>query len=58
MDSEIEQTFTEDPILIPVSYGELIDKLTILEIKSECMRDINKLNNVNRELELLSEIFN
>ena len=41
------------PILIPVSAGELIDKITILEIKSERMADPAKLANVRRELELL-----
>jgi len=40
-------------ISVPVSYGELIDKLTILEIKSERMTDPAKLANVREELELL-----
>jgi formylmethanofuran dehydrogenase subunit E-like metal-binding protein len=40
-------------ISIPISYGELIDKLTILEIKSERMTDPAKLANVREELELL-----
>jgi len=40
-------------ISVPVSYGELIDKLTILEIKSERMKDPAKLANVREELELL-----
>jgi hypothetical protein len=38
---------------VPISPGELIDKLTILEIKSQRMTDATKLANVNRELELL-----
>jgi len=37
----------------PVSFGELIDKITILEIKSERIPDAAKLVNVRRELELL-----
>jgi hypothetical protein len=37
----------------PVSFGELIDKVTILEIKSERMHDAAKLANVRRELDLL-----
>ncbi len=42
-------------ILVPVSFGELLDKVAILEIKSERMSDPAKLANVNRELsELLS----
>ncbi len=40
-------------ISVPISYGELIDKLTILEIKSERMSDRAKLANVREELELL-----
>ena len=39
-------------LLAPVSLGELIDKITILEIKKDHMTGI-KLKNVNRELELL-----
>jgi hypothetical protein len=40
-------------IRIPVSVGELIDKITILEIKSERIKDPAKLENVRRELGLL-----
>ena len=42
-------------ILVPVSPGEVLDKITILEIKSERMSDPDKLENVRRELELLRE---
>lgn len=38
---------------VQTSPGEFLDKLTILEIKSERMADAAKLANVNRELELL-----
>jgi hypothetical protein len=41
-------------IQTPVSYGELIDKITILEIKSRQIRDEAKLANVRNELELLN----
>lgn len=41
---------------IPVSVGELIDKLTILHIKSERIADRGKLDNVVKERELLAEI--
>ena len=44
-------------LLAPVSIGELIDKITILEIKKETMTGI-KLKNVNRELEHLRFIIN
>jgi hypothetical protein len=40
-------------ILVPVSPGELLDKITILRIKSARMSDAAKLENVRRELELL-----
>ena len=43
-------------IYVPVSLGELIDKITILKIKLEKIYDVNKLNNVKKEYELLSEI--
>src|SRR5574337_1505004 len=41
-------------ISTPVSFGELIDKITILEIKSEQIRDAAKLANVRAELDLLN----
>ena len=40
-------------ITVPISPGELIDKLTILEIKSARMTDAAKLANVRVELSLL-----
>ena len=40
-------------IKVPISPGELIDKLTILQIKSERMHDAAKLANVRTELALL-----
>ncbi len=40
-------------ILVPVSFGELLDKIAILEIKSERMSDPAKLDNVRRELAAL-----
>ena len=41
-------------IEVPVSWGELIDKITILEIKSERISDPSKLGNIRRELDLLT----
>ncbi len=41
-------------ILVEVSPGEMIDKITILSIKSERIKDETKLTNVNHELEILS----
>jgi hypothetical protein len=40
-------------LLAPVSYGELLDKIAILQIKSERMTDPAKLANVRNELSAL-----
>ncbi len=40
-------------IQVPVSFGELLDKISILQIKSERMRDAAKLANVRKELAAL-----
>ena len=40
-------------IQVPVSHGELIDKITILQIKSERISDAAKVANVRTELEML-----
>jgi hypothetical protein len=40
-------------ILAPVSFGELLDKIAILQIKSERMTDPVKLTNVRNELTAL-----
>ena len=42
-------------IHVPVSPGEVLDKITILEIKSERMTDPEKLANVRAELTLLQD---
>jgi hypothetical protein len=42
-------------ISVPIAHGELIDKITILEIKSERIGDSQKLANVRTELDLLNE---
>ena len=44
-------------INVPVSPGELLDKITILRIKSARMRDAGKLANVRTELEALERIW-
>ena len=41
-------------ILVPVSFGELLDKIAILQIKSERMSDPAKLANVRKELDALA----
>jgi len=42
-------------ITVPVSFGELLDKLSILQIKSERMDDPAKLANVRTELSALEQ---
>lgn len=48
----------QDPSIIyaPVSLGELVDKITILEIKKENITDTVKLGHIIKELELLKEL--
>ena len=41
---------------IEVSIGEIIDKLTILEIKKTNISDSNKLLNINKEFDYLVDI--
>jgi len=45
-------------ILIPISPGELLDKITILEIKSERIESAEKTANVNNELAMLNKVWN
>lgn len=42
-------------ILVPTSPGELIDKLTILRLKSEKISDAAKLSNVRHEMDVLTK---
>lgn len=42
--------------LAPVSWGELLDKITILEIKAERITDPAARANVGRELQLLRQV--
>ena len=44
--------------LIPVSWGELIDKITILEIKQINLTSASALANINKELDYLNQILN
>lgn len=43
-------------IMVPTSPGELIDKLTILRLKSEKIEDVAKLAHVRHEQEVLQAI--
>ena len=42
--------------LVPISWGELFDKITILQIKLENLTSKNALNNVGREFKQLQSI--
>lgn len=44
------------PIAIPISPGEVVDRLTILEIKSQRIADKSKLTNIRHELDELTEV--
>lgn len=44
-------------IKVELSYGEMLDKITILQIKSERMTDAAKVANVTKELNLLNELW-
>jgi hypothetical protein len=45
-------------IKVPISPGELLDKITILRIKSQRISDASKVANVRLELRLLEETWN
>jgi hypothetical protein len=45
-----------EEIVVPVAPGELIDKITILRLKSARMSDPGKLANVRHELRLLEDL--
>ena len=45
-------------VKIPVSWGELFDKLTILEIKQARIDDPQKLVNIDKELDALRDTYN
>ena len=44
-------------ILIPISPGELLDKITILQIKAERIADEAKVANVKTELAMLEKVW-
>ncbi len=50
------QKFTKKTLLVPTSWGELIDKITILQIKEKNIQDQEKLKNVKNELKQLDTI--
>ena len=44
-----------DQINVPISPGELVDKITILEIKKKFIKDDNKLKNINHSKQFDNE---
>ena len=44
-------------ILVEISVGELLDKISILEIKKEKIKDMEKLKFINNELSILHDQF-
>lgn len=48
-------TSQENLILTPTAPGELIDKITVLKIKEERIKDEVRLSNVRKELSMLEE---
>lgn len=51
--SHARAALAEEVPLIPVAWGELVDKITILELKAERIADAGKRANVAEELEVL-----
>ena len=45
-------------ILVEVSVGELLDKISILEIKQEKIKDLGKLKFINKEHSILKDQLN
>ncbi len=50
------QNSNDVALMVEISAGELVDKITILEIKSERISDTAKLQNVRTELAALSSV--
>lgn len=48
---------THNMIFVPVAPAELMDKIAILEVKSQRIKDLKKLKNVLRELKVLGAVF-
>ena len=47
----------KEDIIVPVSSGELIDKIAFLKNKKKKIFNKSKLKNINNELSLLNEIY-
>ena len=56
--SSLSHAIVCQQVHVGISYGELIDKITILTIKSERITDPEKLHNIITELNSLRQLFN
>tara|TARA_Y100001936_G_C15976455_1_gene614028 strand:+ start:582 stop:1001 length:420 start_codon:yes stop_codon:yes gene_type:complete len=55
---EIQELLLSINISVPIAPGELIDKITILEIKLERISAQTKLVNIKKELDVLTSAYN
>ena len=53
---ELDGKSDKNSIVIPISKGELVDKVTILQIKLENIKDKNKTENIKKEYNELKDI--
>jgi hypothetical protein len=51
-----DEMVQEMTLMVPVSWGELLDKIAILQIKAERIADPARLANVRRELDALTAV--
>ncbi len=58
MFKEIQELLLSINISVPIAPGELIDKITILEIKLERISAQTKLVNIKKELDVLTSAYN
>lgn len=49
--------FKSTDFLVPVSIGEVVDKITILRIKAQEIKDADKLQNIGKELSSLERAY-
>lgn len=54
--AQVPRAVRGQPLLVEISAGELLDKIAILRIKSERIRDSGKLRNVRAELAVLETV--
>jgi hypothetical protein len=57
LEKAVEKKTVNEGILVEIAPGELIDKITILEIKLEKISDPAKLANIRHEYEILTAVF-